>query len=284
MPDFPIIDAHVHLYDPARLSYSWMRGIPKLHRPHLLPDFDSARGVVEVERIIFAEVAADPGQHVAEARFIDRLARTDKRLCASVAHAPLENGSAVAADLETLAQIPTVRGIRRLIQGEPDPAFCLEPDFVAAVRLLPKHGFSFDICLKHFALAYGIELARRCPDTMFILDHIGKPDIRNGLREPWRSQMRELAKLPNVSCKLSGVITEADHTHWTRGQVRPYAEHALDCFGFERTMFASDWSVSSLTHDYPVWVEIVDAIVAGATDAEKRKLFRDTARRVYRLE
>ena len=282
MPDFAIVDAHVHLYDPARLSYGWMRDIPKLDRPHLLPDFDAARGPVDVERIIFAEVAADPGQHIAEARFIDDLARTDARLCASVAHAPLERGAAVEPDLAALAQIPTVRGIRRLIQGEPDPAFCLEPGFVAAVRLLPKYGFSFDICLKHGALAHGMELARRCPDTMFVLDHIGKPDIRAGLTEPWRSQMREFAKLPNVSCKLSGVITEAG-PGWTRAQVIPYAEHALDCFGFGRTMFASDWSVSSLTHDYATWVDMVDGIVAGASEAEKRSLYRDTARRVYRL-
>ena len=282
MPDFPIIDAHVHLYDTARLSYSWMRDIPKLNRPHLLPDFDSARGPVDVERIIFAEVAADPGQHIAEARFIDDIARTDPRLCASVAHAPLERGAAVEADLAALAQIPTVRGIRRLIQGEPDPAFCLEPGFVAAVRLLPKYGFSFDICLKHGALAHGMELARRCPDTMFVLDHIGKPGIRDGLREPWFSQLRDLARLPNVSCKLSGVITEAG-PGWSRAQVIPYAKHALDCFGFGRTMFASDWSVSSLTHDYATWVDMVDGIVAGASEAEKRSLYRDTARRVYRL-
>ena len=283
MPDFPIVDAHVHLYDPALLRYSWMRGAPAIDKSHLLADFDRACGEVAVEAFVFAEVAADPGQHLAEARFADARAAQDPRLAAILAPAPLERGAAVAEDLAALAAMPRVKGIRRLIQGEADPGMCLAPEFLAGLRLLPRYGFSFDICVRHFALVYGLELARRCPDTLFVLDHIGKPDIRHGLREPWRGQLRELARLPNVMCKLSGVVTEADHASWTPATVRPYIEHALDCFGFSRTMFASDWPVSSLTHGYGDWAAIVDDIVAAASPDEKRALFRDTARRAYRL-
>jgi L-fuconolactonase len=121
------------------------------------------------------------------------MAAKDPRLCATIAHAPLEKGKAVEADLATLAAIPMVKGIRRLIETEMNPAFCLEPGFIEAVKMLPRFGFSFDICVKHFAMTYAIELARRCPDTQFILDHIGKPDIKNGLKDPWWSQIRELA-------------------------------------------------------------------------------------------
>ena len=103
-----------------------------------------------------------------------------------------------------------------------------------------------------------------------MLDHIGKPGIRHGLVEPWKSQLRELASLPNVVCKLSGVVTEADHQHWRREQLRPYVEHVLDCFGFKRVMYGSDWTVSELTHAYPEWVAILDEITAGCSDDELR--------------
>jgi L-fuconolactonase len=166
---------------------------------------------------------------------------------------------------------------------ERDPSIALEPDFIEGVRRVGRRGLSFDICVKHWALTFGIELARRCPDVSFVLDHIGKPGIRQGLVEPWRRQISELAMLPNVVCKVSGVITEADHAAWTPAQVKPYVEHVIESFGFDRVMYGSDWTVSELTHRYPQWVEILDEIVTGASDTEKRKLFRETAARVYRL-
>jgi L-fuconolactonase len=283
MPDFPIIDSHVHLYDIGRLKYGWLAGVPAINRTHVLADFDAARGDVAVDRLVFAEVAVDPGLHVAEAAFVQEMADADPRLCAMVAHAPVERGAAVEEDIAALRQHPALRGIRRLIQGEPDPGMCLSPAFIEGVKTVGRHGLTFDICVKHWALVYGVELARRCPDTLFVLDHIGKPDIRHGLREPWWRAIADLAALPNVVCKISGVITEADHAAWTPAQVKPYVAHVIESFGLDRVMYGSDWTVSELTHRYPDWVAILDAIVAGATDAERRKLYRDTATRVYRL-
>ena len=202
MPEFPIVDAHVHLYDLDRLSYGWLSGVPRINRSHGIADFDAARGPVAVERLVFAEVAVDPGLHLAEAEFAQGLADGDARLAGIVAHAPLEKGAAVEADLAALAALPAVRGIRRLIETERDPSFVLAPDFLAALQLLPRFGFTFDICVKHWAMVYAIELARRCPEVTFVLDHIGKPDIRHGLRAPWWTQIAELAALPNVLCKI----------------------------------------------------------------------------------
>jgi L-fuconolactonase len=283
MPDFPIIDSHVHLYDVERLSYGWLAGVPKIARTHLLADFDAARGPVRVDGIVFAEVAVDPGLHVKEAEFVQELADADSRLCGMVAHAPVEKGAAVAEDLEALSRFGTLRGIRRLIETERDPGICLEPGFVEGVQTVGRHGLTFDICIKHFAMAYALELVRRCPDVRFVLDHIGKPCIRHGLREPWWSQIRELAALPNVVVKVSGVITEADHSAWTVAQVVPYVSHVIETFGFDRVMYGSDWTVSELTHRYPQWVDILDRVVAGASEEDVRKLYRGTAARVYRL-
>ena len=283
MPEFPIVDAHVHLYDVERLRYGWLASVPKINRTYGLGDFDKARQKVVVDKIVFAEVAVDPGLHIAEANFIQEMADGDQRLAGIIAHLPLEKGLAVAGDITTLKRCRNLRGIRRLIETERNPAFCLEPDFLEGLRLLPKHDLSFDICVKHWAMAYALELVKRCPEVSFVLDHIGKPDIKNGLREPWWGQIRELSRYPNVVCKISGAVTEADHARWSADQVKPYVAHVIDCFGFGRVMYGSDWTVSELTHQYPQWVEIVDDIISGASESERRKLYRDTAIRIYRL-
>ena len=284
MPAFPIIDSHVHLYDVGRFSYGWLKGVPKIAKTNLLEEFDKARGPVAIDKLVFAEVAVDPGFHLQEAAFIQGIADRDHRLAGIVAHAPMEIGKAVEPDLVALKRNRSLRGVRRLIESERDPSFCIEPGFIEAVRLLPKYQLTFDICVKHTAMVYAIELIRRCPDVTFVLDHIGKPDIKHGLREPWWGQIREIARLPNVVCKVSGVITEADHERWTSDQVKPYVAHVIDCFGFDRVMFGSDWTVSELTHPYPRWVEIVDEVVAGSGEAELRQLFCGTAARIYRLD
>lgn len=283
MPGFPIVDAHVHLYDIKKLSYPWLVNVPKINRSYGLADLDAARGSVELEAIVFAEVAVAPGQHLEEAAWVQGLADEDSRLKGIIAHAPLEKGRAVEADLEKLLENRCVRGIRRLIEIEMDPRFVLEPGFIEALRLLPRHGLTFDICVKHWYLTFGLELARRCPDVTFVLDHIGKPGIKHGMWEPWRGQIKELAALPNVHCKVSGVITEADHGDWRKEQVKPYVEHVIECFGFDRVLYGSDWTVAELTHDYPVWVAILDEVLAGTSEGERRRFWCENAKAVYRL-
>jgi L-fuconolactonase len=284
MPDFPIVDAHVHLYDPGVIRYGWMKGRPVLDRQRLLAQLDEARGAVEIEALVWVEVGADPGLYLQEASFVDGLARADRRIRAMVAHAPLERGAAVTPDLEKLAAHPLTRGIRRLLQDEPDDAFCLRSGFIQGVRLLARFDLSFDICVYHRQLASAVELVRRCPEVRFVLDHAGKPGIRDGLLEPWRTHIAALAALPYVWCKLSGLITEADHAGWTREQLRPYVDHVIECFGAGRVMFGSDWPVSEQTHPYDAWVEIADRALAGASHEERRKLFRDNAVAFYRLD
>jgi L-fuconolactonase len=265
------------------LRYGWLKNLQKIDRTYLLEDYDRARGKVAVDKIVFAEVWVDQSLHLDEAAFVQAMSDADPRLCGMVAHLQVERGAAIEPDLIALKRHASLRGIRRWIEIESNPAFCLEPDFIAGVQLVGRHCLSFDICVKHWALVFAIELARRCPEVTFVLDHIVKPGIKHGLREPWWGQMRELARLPNVVCKTSGAITEADHGAWTRQQGMPYVAHAIDCFGFGRVMFGSDWTVSELTHDYPTWVDIVDEVVVAASHTEQRKLYRDNAIRVYLL-
>lgn len=284
MPDFPIIDAHVHLYDPAMVRYDWMQDVPLLNKPHLAGDLDIASGAIAIEGVVFAEVDAATGQHLHEALWISHLTASEKRIRALVVSAPLENGAQVEADLKMLAELRGVRGVRRLIQSHvAAPGWCLRDDFVEAVQLLPRHGLSFDICILHPQMADAIELCRRCPDVVFILDHIGKPGIAAGQWEPWASQLHDLAQLPNVSCKISGVVTEANHKNWNADQLKPYIKHVVDCFGFDRVMFGGDWPVVNLASNYQRWVEIVDDALTTTQRSDVQKFYCSNAQRIYRM-
>jgi L-fuconolactonase len=280
MPRFPIIDSHLHLWDPQRLSYTWL--FQPLDRAFLPADFRAASAGVEIEALVFLECGAAVDQTFAEAEQVLAWAREEPRIAAMVCNAALETGDAVRADLERLAGMDKVRGIRRIYQDEPDPAYCLRPDFVAGVRALADYGLSFDLCLKHPQLQATIGLADACPNVPMVLDHIAKPGIAKGLMQPWADQMRDLARRENVVCKLSGVATEAS-ADWTSATLRPYMEVALEAFGPSRIMFGGDWPVSTLAITYPAWVALVDEVIADLSEAEQRQIYRDTARDFYRL-
>ncbi|HLH50098.1 MAG TPA: amidohydrolase family protein [Roseiarcus sp.] len=283
MIDFPIIDSHIHLLDQRRFGYSWAAGAPKLNRDWTADDLVAYAKPYRIEGFVFVEVDVDMPQYLDEAEWVESLAAKDKRVKGCVACLPLEKGKAVEPDMAKLAELSIVRGVRRLIQNQRDPDFVLKPGFLEALKLLPKYNLLFDICIFHHQLPNTLEMVRRCPDVSFVLDHIAKPGIKAGLIEPWRSQIKALAALPNVVCKLSGVTTEADHAAWTRDQLRPYIDHVIESFGPDRIMFGGDWPVSELAGTYRQWVEIVDWATSGMSAAEKRKLFRDNAIRTYRL-
>jgi L-fuconolactonase len=261
-----------------------MAPFPTLDRPHLAKDYDRLTAGVDVEAMVFVEVDVATSTHLAEVEFVQEQSRAEPRLRAVVASMPLENGEVVEDDLAAYSRSPLARGVRRLIERhDREPGWCLRDDFVAGVKLLPKFGLTFDLCVFHPQLGDVTELVRRCPEVTFVVDHIGKPAIRIGLWEPWASDLRAIAAYPNVWCKISGVVTEADHAAWTEAAVTPYIEHAIDCFGFDRVMFGGDWPVSELATRYLRWVALVDAVTSRASPVERRKLFRDNATAFYRL-
>ena len=283
MPSFPIVDSHVHLYDPAHLRYSWLSNVPKINRRYDLADFDRCRDSVEVDKIVFAEVWVDPGLHLEEAAWVQELADNDPRLAGMVAHAPLEKGPAVEADLEKLKRFRITRGIRRLIEIEMRPAHL--PGARLPRRLKPPAEARPH--LRHLRQALAARLRHRAGAAL------PRRQLRPRPHRQARHQARPVgavedpdpraAGVPNIVVKVSGVVTEADHQRWTKDQVKPYVDHVIDCFGFDRCMYGSDWTVSELTHQYPDWVAILDEVTAGASEAEKRSFWRETAIRTYRL-
>ncbi|HWL69496.1 MAG TPA: amidohydrolase family protein [Geminicoccus sp.] len=283
MPDFAIVDTHVHLWDPAEIPMDWCAGAPALSRPFGLAELDEARGAVQLEQVVFVECDVVPGRSLDEARRIATMAEADPRLAGIVAHAALEDGAKVAPHLEALAGLGLVKGVRRLLQNEADDAFCLRPDFQAGLALLPNYGFHFELCIFHRQFPAVLELVARHPEVRFVLDHIGKPGIKAGIVEPWWTFIKALAAFPNVICKLSGVATEADHAGWREAEIRPYMDRALDVFGSERVMFGGDWPVSILALPYADWVEVVDRATAHLSREERQRIFRDNAKHWYRL-
>ena len=284
MPDFPIVDAHVHLWDPDRFAMPWLANAPAIATRFEIEEYRAHSAGIDVAAFVYVEVDVAPVYQYLEACQAADYAQADPRLQGIVAAAPLEFGERARSHLAALQAIgPRIKGVRRLIQNETDPAFCLRPDFVRGVEILPEYGFTFDLCLYHHQLPSAIELVRRCPGTGFVLDHIGKPAIRDGLVDPWRQQIEELASLPNVVCKVSGLVTEADHANWTPDQLRPYVAHVLAAFGEDRVMFGSDWPVVLNAAPYRRWVETLEALTTDLSPQAERKLWADNARRFYRL-
>lgn len=194
MPDTAIVDSHLHIWDPRLIRYPWFEGNPVLDRPYLPEDHARAFGGVEIEAMVFLQCDAEVPSFLKEAEWVAGQAVAEPRLRGMVAFAPLEKGGAVEKDIEALSQHEILRGVRRILQSE-EPEFCLRPDFIEGVRTLADFSLSFDICVNCRHMAAILKFVEKLPEVPMILDHIGKPSIRDGRIEPWASQMRELARL-----------------------------------------------------------------------------------------
>jgi L-fuconolactonase len=283
MNEVQLVDSHVHFWDPSQLHYSWLEKYPVLNRAFLPADFSAMSMKANVRKLIFVECDYEPSQSMAEVNWVCNLAKDEDRLKGIVANALLEKRENVHAELKSLAANPLVKGIRRNLQGELDAEFCLRPEFVTGVKLLAEFGFTFDICIRHEQLSAVVHLVRSVPQVVFILDHFGKPDVRGKQTEPWAANLKALAAMPNVVCKISGLTTEADLKNWQPDDLKFYFEHTLECFGFDRILFGGDWPVATLATSYVRWLETVRKFVSFATEADQAKLFQTNAERIYRV-
>lgn len=284
MPSFPIVDAHVHLWNPDEIRIQWLDNNPLLNKRFDLEEYNEHTAGIDIAAMVYAQVDAVPAYGLLEAQWVAERAQKDSRLQGIVAWAPVEYGLRTRRYLDALTEIdPRIVGVRRLLQGEPDPAYGLQPDFVRGVQLLAEYDLSFDFGVTWRQVASVTELARLCPDTQFMLDHIGMPSIKTQMREPWWDEVAALAAQPNVMCKISGVTTAANWDGWTPEDIAPYVARALEVFGEDRVVFAGDWPVVLQASSYRRWVETLDALTAHLTPAAQHKLWADNARRFYRL-
>ena len=277
------VDTHVHCWDRSRIPYPWLDGFPAIAGRHTPDELHAEAGARFPGRFLFVQGDCDRAHAFEEVRAAEELAAREPAIAGIVAFAAMDRGEQTIAALERLRARPLLRGVRHLIQGEADPDFCRRPAFIAGVRAAGERGLSFDICVKHPQLASAVDLARACPDTRFILDHAGKPDIRGRLLDPWRADITALARLPHVVCKLSGLVTEADPAAWTVDDLRPYVDHLLASFGPGRLMFGSDWPVVKLASTYTRWLDAALALLQPLPPAERDAVLSANARRIYRL-
>ena len=284
MPDVSIVDAHVQLWNLHTFPIPWLAELPLLNRSFGLADYREQTAGLPISGMVYVEVDVAPQFALLEAEYIVKLATHDPRLQGIVATAPVQYGKQVRVYLDILRTLgPLIKGVRRNLQGEADLGYCLQAPFVQGVQLLAEYGYSFDICIRHEQLPAVTELVRHCPDVTFILDHCGKPNIRERVLDPWRMDLERLAALPNICCKLSGLPTEASLQGWQFTDLLPYVTHALTVFGEQRILFGGDWPVLLQAGSYKTWYETVTHFIANLPETAQHAIWHENATRYYRL-
>ena len=273
------IDSHHHFWKYDPVTYSWMNdsmGILKRdYQPEDLKEvIDSAKidGVISVQADQSMRETEDLLKHASECSFIRGV----------VGWFPLAE-SELDGLLESYATNPLLKGVRHVVQDEADDQFILGDAFNKGIRRLKAYELVYDILIYERQLGPSIEFVDRHPDQVFVLDHVAKPRIGDQIMEPWRAQMFELAKRENVYCKLSGMATEANWQNWTKDDLWPYAEVAMEAFGPTRMMFGSDWPVARLAVEYGDWVGLCREFISTLSDSEQAMIEGEVAIRAYDL-
>jgi predicted TIM-barrel fold metal-dependent hydrolase len=282
MPPHALIDTHLHLIYRDRLSYPWLARVPKLDA-----DFPYARYALEARRCgvtdaLHMEVDVAESDIENETRHVAELASAPGSLLRGALSACRPESPGFPAFLERALANPIVKGFRRVLHVVPDE-LSEGADFRANLRRLSATGRPFDLCVRPDQLGKAIELADLAPDVQFVLDHCGAPAIKERAEHPWRESMAEIAKRPNVAVKVSGVVAYADGDRWTLDDLRPYVEHAISCFGWDRVAWGSDWPVCTLTASLSTWIAAINVLTVGCSPDERQKLFEANARRLWRL-
>lgn len=272
------IDSHHHLWRYEPREYAWIdENMGVLRRDYLAEELEA-----ETARAgIGATIAVQARQSLEETRWLLEVAGAHPMIRGVVGWVPLiEEG--VADALAELSSNPKLRGVRHVLQDEPDDAYMLREDFNRGIRSLEHFGLVYDVLIYARQLADTIRFVNRHPDQPFVLDHIAKPAIsRSSFDEPWAGLIRELARREHVSCKLSGLVTEVRDPDWTLDMFKPYFETALDAFGPDRLMFGTDWPVCRLRCDYGRWVTAVEELMHGLSPDARDRIMGRTALRIY---
>jgi L-fuconolactonase len=276
-----VIDAHVHFWDPSVLRYPWLageQGLRRAFRPADLAPLTSG----DVDAVVFVEANVANGQAADEVAWVNELAVAEPRIAGIVAFVDLLDEPQCDAALADFRRMPRVVGVRHNIQRQP-AGFALQPAFVRGVQTVGASGLPFDLCITADQLGETIDLVQRCPDVTFVLDHCGKPAIRDDAYDGWARDIERLASSERVSCKISGLLTEAREDQRSADGLARWIERVRECFGAERLLYGSDWPVSTLGGGAGRWRTIVDAVATGWPAAEREALFGGNASRIYGL-
>jgi len=273
------IDSHQHFWRYTAASYPWMTDKLASLRRDYLPE---ALAPLLKQTGLDGCVAVQAQQTVAEARWLLSLTDAHPFIKGVVGWVDLQSDR-VEEQLAELARHPRFVGVRHVVQDEPDNNFMLRPAFQRGIGKLRQFNLAYDILVFPKQLPASIQLAANLPEQRFVLDHIAKPFIRDGTISPWSEQIRELAKAPNVWCKVSGMITEAKWTGWRAEDFRPYLDVVFEAFGVERLMFGTDWPVATLAGTYQEVHQLAASYVRNLTAEQQARFFGGSATEFYRL-
>jgi L-fuconolactonase len=282
-----MIDAHQHFWRYSPNTHAWIDATMGVLRRNFLPeDLAPILAAQHVEGCVAVQAA----QTLEETRWLLDLSAAHPWIRGVVGWVDLVSPN-LDETLESFAANPRLKGVRHIAQDEPDPRYLARADVVRGIARLARFDLAYDVLVRPHQLSAAIELCRALPENVFVLDHLGKPEIAARRFEPWRSELRQLALLPNVSCKLSGLVTEAG---WSNSAAKPasraslddihaFVDIAIEAFGPKRLMIGSDWPVCLLAADYATTIDVVRARIAALADGERADIQGRTATRVYRL-
>jgi L-fuconolactonase len=273
------IDAHHHFWRFDADQYAWINDSMAVLRRDFLPsDLEKEIQAVGIEGVVSVQAR----QSTQETTALLEFARNRSWIKGVVGWLPLVDPH-LRGQLDALKGETILKGIRHVVQDEPEDNFILREDFNLGVELLSEYGLTYDILIYERHLPQAIEFVDRHPNQVFVLDHLAKPQVKTDMVEPWRTNILQLAQRPNVYCKISGLVTEADWQSWNESQLTVYLETALEAFGPKRLMFGSDWPVCHLATTYQAWFELVSRFCARLSPAEQSRILGETAVEAYRL-
>ena len=273
------IDAHQHFWRYTEIEFGWIDDAMASIRRDFLPA-DLAPLLNETG--IDATVAVQARQSMEETEWLLQLADAYPQIAGVVGWVPLIDPK-VEKVLEALSANTKLKGVRHVLQAEPSEYMARE-DFNTGVALLRPYSLTYDLLILQHQLPAAIKFVDRLPNQPMVLDHLAKPLIASHEIEPWRAQILELARRPHISCKLSGMVTEANFHNWTIEDLQPYVETALEAFGPDRLLFGSDWPVCTVASSYKRWLDVVKQCTAGLSSDEQDKILGENAQKFYGLE
>lgn len=272
------IDAHHHLWDLSARPQEWLDGLEVIRRDFGPADLSAVAGPAGLDATVLVQVLNDVDE---TAEFLAVAGNSD--LIEGVVGWVDLTAPDVAEQLDRLRSGPggdRLVGVRHLVQAEPDPHWLLRADVIAGLRAVRDAGLVYDVLTRPHQLPAALEAVRTVPDLVFVLDHLSKPDMAGRSMEPWATHLASLAASPNVTAKLSGLVTEAG-PQWTADDFRPYVDVALEAFGPERLMVGTDWPVCLLAASYEEVLVVAEELTSGLSAAERDLVFGGTAERVY---
>lgn len=277
-----IIDTHLHLIDRSALRYPWLSGVPALDHDFLFGTYAVEARRAGITGSLHMEVDVDPAAAETETAYVQSLAEHPvNRIAGAIASCRPESAG-FPAYLEHQLANPFVKGFRRVLHVVPDEV-SEGALFRENLKRMEGGGLTFDLCVLPHQIPKATALTDLAPNLQFVLDHCGNPNLRVDADHPWQKQVSELARRPNVVVKISGIITNADAASWSVETLRPAFEHVVSAFGWDRVVWGSDWPVCTLAGTLSSWVAATHALLAGASDGERRRLLAGNATRLWNL-